>query len=1271
MDRKFKFITKTSWRGKTPYFYPPLYYLPKLEKQNFEEFKPLINISNNKLNLYMHFPLCAKVCPFCTYFTHSWLEWKKCCNDYFKPKSFKQDYNKFILKELELWLRLISEKIENPEICSIYMGGGTPSLWFWNATEIRDFIDNLSEIININKISEVTFEVHPCAYNFNTIDELKKMFNDKLRISVGVQSFQEDVLKIIRGLEFNQHKEKSKELIKRLIEESIRFNIDIMWGMKDFPISKELKNIEKELNLSGEKLYLQPETYTFYHIWAPNNLENIDLYENEMETDYNKILKQREEIFKTMKKWGYEPNLYIEYFIKKNIKNKINKNIYNINQMKATNYIGCGLNSHGYLGNIVYENFIDYKKYKNYLKKHSLPVKSFYIYNDKDFDKKKVILGLRIPKNKYKKNEINNIINNKDIIKDYFENAGKGKLKLKEKAKIKVPELMKFLMQERIFPEVQYVLEKVVCFIKNKTLTEKDIDYILKTLTFDIFHILNIATEYKVVVSNLAYFSSIKNKVFFGMPWGVDKKEWKQVYDKWEKIPAEYRISLYELFFKNKEYLGGSYPIKISKAEVNEIKNNLKKYYKLIRKKLALAKEIEGKLKKIESADNIGIKEFINILVTFLGDGEFIYFLGIKTGLKSEIGGVILSTTEELSENDLDKIYSVLSAIYMPLIEKEFFDSIKKHALRSAMSAIMARNMSHNIGSHVFSDLVATGLPMGDDMQRNFLRYNQHRMDFIAQITTEIPSWTYPAWFHKEIMREFYNQYLLIDRIGVSEGLRAYDWPDEPSEGDMRRKIIIRTASKIKGKGFKWIVNEYRKRKKDWFKALKDDFQIAVPAGIVGYHALYVIIEDFLRNEAKHNYLKRIKFEEDMKRILIIPGAKKGIDHIVSKGYPVDEGKDKPRIYVDIVPLSKISEIDGIKYNFCIVCDEKVENNDIIEKMPKDKKMSKDRIYKKSNLRESLKEKINALCAGNIPQDNNIKELIKELRKNDIFIIQNDSYQTFDTISCLVALDKLKEFPYYKAIIVDGINNNIEKLTKKIMEKQYPPERIFILTNNTKLPDKPDDDKLCPHYLTKKESDYIQSLLNKIKDCENNQENADFYIRELEKYLSDIPLRINIKIEEDQNDRDIYWITIWSDMPHRGKDTVKFRETPDSKEEEVRIYKMLNAYLKRSFINEDGSIRKENWGLQEMKICAGFLQQRSVLEIGAEGDSVINIEENDEKTGLPRGIIKCIPVDRKGREKKENAIKDESIYYTGFHFWVKKNKEVYVVKGDNNGRGQK
>ena len=70
----------------------------------------------------------------------------------------------------------------------------------------------------------------------------------------------------------------------------------------------------------------------------------------------------------------------------------------------------------------------------------------------------------------------------------------------------------------------------------------------------------------------------------------------------------------------------------------------------------------------------------------------------------------------------------------------------RRAALRSAVSSIMGRNMSHNIGSHVLArysskikedrGLVATGKA---DHRSDFLAYLQRRMDFLAEIATSDP----------------------------------------------------------------------------------------------------------------------------------------------------------------------------------------------------------------------------------------------------------------------------------------------------------------------------------------------------------------------------------------------------------------------------------------------------------------------------------------------------------------------------------------------------
>ena len=153
---KFEYIKKISWRDKTPYFYPPLHYLQKLEKISFNALNPSIKIENKEVNIYFHFPLCSHICPFCTYSTCSLLELEKNWGNRFKLKKFKEDYNKLLLQELQLWIKLIQDKNQSDiKVLSIYIGGGTPSLWFWTSQELKNFVDGLFKVVKKNYIKDI------------------------------------------------------------------------------------------------------------------------------------------------------------------------------------------------------------------------------------------------------------------------------------------------------------------------------------------------------------------------------------------------------------------------------------------------------------------------------------------------------------------------------------------------------------------------------------------------------------------------------------------------------------------------------------------------------------------------------------------------------------------------------------------------------------------------------------------------------------------------------------------------------------------------------------------------------------------------------------------------------------------------------------------------------------------------------------------------------------------------------------------------------------
>lgn len=98
-------------------------------------------------------------------------------------------------------------------------------------------------------------------------------------------------------------------------------------------------------------------------------------------------------------------------------------------------------------------------------------------------------------------------------------------------------------------------------------------------------------------------------------------------------------------------------------------------------------------------------------------------------------------------------------------------------AHKAAIAAISTRNISHNIGSHVLPNIMNTQ-NLNDDVvnYRTLIKYVQQRNDFINFLAMDIPNWTIPSWFVKDIMLRFYQQYFLLDNLVKSEGIKAYKY---------------------------------------------------------------------------------------------------------------------------------------------------------------------------------------------------------------------------------------------------------------------------------------------------------------------------------------------------------------------------------------------------------------------------------------------------------------------------------------------------------------
>lgn len=328
--------------------------------------------------------------------------------------------------------------------------------------------------------------------------------------------------------------------------------------------------------------------------------------------------------------------------------------------------------------------------------------------------------------------------------------------------------------------------------------------------------------------------------------------------------------------------------INILAAKFNQMPIQQRVYENLFNKDTEYKKEIvENKILDIyRPLNNATIIEYKNEAPAQwpfkIGD----YYLYIE--LQNNISGYSKEDWNDI-EDYINKTYNEFDILRQQ--KKSYY-----YALRSAVTAIMSRNMSHNIGSHVLnylSDqdniknitiksqcaLVEKCPDISSDMQRKLISYLQQylrqRMDFIASIQTMDPSWTTPLEISEDIIDPILGHmkndsniikrpklFLLVDNILRSEGITALNIGFE---------LIVKKGEQKKTVGtylFKdeeeYIAPEYKE------EGLRERNTVAMYMGVVGCQAFYSILENYLRNTARHGKRQSIqKIKESKDRLII------------------------------------------------------------------------------------------------------------------------------------------------------------------------------------------------------------------------------------------------------------------------------------------------------------------------------------------------------------------------------------------------------------------
>ena len=248
------------------------------------------------------------------------------------------------------------------------------------------------------------------------------------------------------------------------------------------------------------------------------------------------------------------------------------------------------------------------------------------------------------------------------------------------------------------------------------------------------------------------------------------------------------------------------------------------------------------------------VLDMIQGVATWINEGERSAFEGWQ--LKFEYPDYTLlpknADTKGLLERQYWKEQLDVWAIVLPKVLLAL--RREREALRRAVTGIMGRNMSHNIGSHVlarYASKIGNDEPSHgtrEDQRSDLLQYLQRRMDFLADVATSDEAF----WLQSLSLREQINHLNWETQIDRLNGRNPDDKAELTTGASGPAAAIAKPAEKEQTKPVLLRFITGKEGLEATVKYCGADVYFACPGGEVGVHALFVILENIIRNSARH-----------------------------------------------------------------------------------------------------------------------------------------------------------------------------------------------------------------------------------------------------------------------------------------------------------------------------------------------------------------------------------------------------------------------------------
>jgi oxygen-independent coproporphyrinogen III oxidase len=279
--------------------------------------------------IYIHIPFCKKLCFYCDFY-----------------HVISADNNSSFIDALLSEASLRKDYLENETVSTIYLGGGTPSVF--SIKDLETILNHINKLFSVADNCEITVELNPDDVQPAYLEGLKNL--NVNRISLGIQSWRDSDLKMLN----RRHNSAQAVLaLKETLSAGFEnVTIDLIYGIPGMSLKEWESNLDFSFSfdikhLSAYHLTFEPGT-VFGKMLEKGAISEID--ENDSAAQFNILIEKA------------ESEGFIQYEIS-NFGKPGYFSIHNSNYWKQISYLGLGPSAHSFNGYSRQWNIRDLKGY--------------------------------------------------------------------------------------------------------------------------------------------------------------------------------------------------------------------------------------------------------------------------------------------------------------------------------------------------------------------------------------------------------------------------------------------------------------------------------------------------------------------------------------------------------------------------------------------------------------------------------------------------------------------------------------------------------------------------------------------------------------------------------------------------------------------------------------------------------------------------------------------------------------------------------------------